>query len=59
MALIEESKQKCRFLIVLSKLDLIEEDLRPRKLLEIRSLLRISYLQAWCQHAVVIFQIKA
>lgn len=51
--LIEKSQQPCNFLIIFSKIDLLEEERRERVIRDVSSLLRLPYLTSWCQYASI------
>lgn len=50
IGLLEKEKSPTRVLIVLSKLDLVEQSCQERLLNEARALLRLQHLSDWCKY---------
>ena len=50
---LESQKSNCRILLVLSKLDLIDECCLEKTLNNLKTLLRLDYLANWCKFCVI------
>ena len=47
---LEECKHRCKLLLILTKVDLLNAGQRGKQVLDILSLLQIGTLTAWCHH---------
>ncbi len=53
LSLIEDSQHPCDFLIVFSKVDLLEKSQREKVIRDVTSLLRLPYLTSWCRYTSI------